>query len=87
MDSSAQPQVDRARCVVCGRCVEACPCHSIQMTDDGPVFHCPEHCPYGVVCCEGNCWCICEESCPEGAIECPFEIVLEAEREDAADSG
>jgi ferredoxin len=72
------PTVNRALCTLCGRCVDACPCHAIEMTKDGPVFHCGEQCPHGAACTkEGECWCLCQEACPEGAIECPFEIVFE----------
>ena len=74
------PRVDLARCTRCGLCVEACPCHAIEMTEDGPLFHCGEVCHPGGVCPEGgDCWCVCQEVCPEGAIECPFEIVFEGE--------
>lgn len=74
------PQVDMARCTRCGLCVEACPCDAIEMTEDGPVFHCGQHC-YAEGGCPngGDCWCLCQEACPEGAIECPFEIVFSDE--------
>jgi len=74
---SGRPQRDPAKCVLCGKCVGACPCRAIEMTEQGPVFHCPDECPHVGVCVAGDCWCLCEEVCPEGAIECPFEIVFE----------
>jgi ferredoxin len=72
------PRVDMALCTRCGLCVEACRCHAIEMTDNGPAFHCGDlcavesECPHG-----GDCWCVCQEVCPEGAIDCPFEIVFD----------
>ena len=72
------PHVNQELCTRCGECVEACPCHAIEMTDEGPVFHCGENCALGHDCSHrGDCWCICQEACPEGAIDCPFEIVFE----------
>jgi ferredoxin len=74
------PHVSLELCTRCGKCVEACPCHAIEMTDEGPVFHCGENCTMGHDCPHGgDCWCVCQEVCPEGAIECPFEIVFEAD--------
>jgi len=71
------PQVDQERCTLCGQCVQACPCHLIEWTEEGPRFHCSEQCELGVSCtADDECWLGCEGACPEGAIECPFEIVL-----------
>jgi ferredoxin len=77
--SPPMPRVDQALCTRCGACVDACPCHAIEMTDEGPVFHCGEACALGHDCSHhgGDCWCVCQEACPEDAIECPFEIVFE----------
>jgi formate hydrogenlyase subunit 6/NADH:ubiquinone oxidoreductase subunit I len=79
--ASSLPQVNHALCTLCGACVEACPCHAITMGEDGPVFECPVTCPQGGDACAGSCQlvCACEETCPTGAIECPFEIVLSDE--------
>jgi ferredoxin len=73
------PRVNLELCTRCGKCVEACPCHAIEMTDEGPVFHCGETCTLEHDCPHesGECWCLCLEACPESAIECPFEIVFE----------
>ena len=73
------PHVNQELCTRCGKCVGACPCHAIEMTDEGPVFHCGETCALGHDCPHdgGDCWCLCQEACPEGAIDCPFEIVFE----------
>jgi ferredoxin len=74
------PKVDRSRCQKCGRCVTACACHSIEMGEDGPVFHCPDPGQLGRACTDAeDCFCLCMEVCPNGAIECPFQIVLEDE--------
>lgn len=75
------PQVDRARCTLCGLCVGACPCHAVKLGGQGPVFACPEACPCHCTGAETpDCSCLCEEICPTGAISCPFEIVLEADQ-------
>ncbi len=70
------PQVDETRCTLCGLCVEACPCHAVELGERGPIFHCPEVCPTPAACAGGSdgC-CLCEEVCPTGAITCAFEIV------------
>jgi ferredoxin len=54
------------------------------MGEDGPIFHCPEPEDSDTMCEECASVCTCEEVCPEGAIECPFEIVFEPG--DGADS-
>jgi formate hydrogenlyase subunit 6/NADH:ubiquinone oxidoreductase subunit I len=73
------PRVDMSKCTLCGICVDRCRCHAVEMTQLGPVFHCPGHCPVMGCPANGDCWWECEEVCPEGAIECPFEIVLEGD--------
>lgn len=71
----ALPQIDETLCTLCGLCVEACPCHAVELGERGPVFTCPDVClrARAGVC---NCSCLCEEVCPTGAITCAFEIVL-----------
>ena len=77
----ALPQVDEARCTLCGLCVEACPCHAVKLGERGPVFTCPEVCLSLLTRTEAfDCLCVCEEVCPSGAIACAFEIVLGADR-------
>jgi formate hydrogenlyase subunit 6/NADH:ubiquinone oxidoreductase subunit I len=77
----ALPQVDETRCTLCGLCVEACPCHAIELGEQGLVFACPETCPSPPTCAETLDFCgLCEEVCPTGAITCAFEIVLEADQ-------
>jgi len=73
----ALPDVDETRCTLCGLCVQACPCHAVQMADGGPIFFCPEVCPNDGACAElGGC-CLCEEACPSGAITWAYEIVMD----------
>jgi formate hydrogenlyase subunit 6/NADH:ubiquinone oxidoreductase subunit I len=74
----ARPEVDEALCDLCGLCVEACPCHAVELGEKGPIFTCPEVCP-GTEGSQGCC--LCEEVCPTGAITCSFEIVLEADED------
>jgi len=77
----ALPQVDETRCTLCGLCVGACPCHAIELGEQGPVFTCPETCPCHCTGTEAtDCSCLCEEVCPTGAITCAFEIVFETDQ-------
>lgn len=79
MSESHQPVVNMVCCTRCGLCVEACPCHAVQLTENELVFSCSEQCHRGET--EGqDCggWCLCEEACPNGAIDCTFDIVLDA---------
>ena len=77
-----QPRVDETLCTLCGLCVEACPCHAVELGEAGPIFSCPEVCPLADRQADrlGNC-CLCEEVCPTGAITCTFEIVVEADQD------
>jgi len=72
------PVVDRELCDGCGLCVDCCPCHAIEMTEDGPVFHCSDEWAKSSAC-SVHCSLLCEEVCPTGAITCSFEIVMEDE--------
>ncbi len=74
--SNPIPQINQELCNLCGLCVEACSCHSVEMGDQGPVFRCADD---DTVKCvdESRCHCLCEEVCPTGAIECSYEIVVE----------
>jgi NAD-dependent dihydropyrimidine dehydrogenase PreA subunit len=71
------PQVDEARCRLCGLCVEVCPCHAVEMGSRGPVFSCPEVCLSNGICADLSGCCLCEDACPAGAISWPFEIVFQ----------
>ena len=56
------------RCNGCGLCVGVCPCKSIVLVDNVVSLIQTEECD----------WCLeCEAVCPNGAIACPFEIVIE----------
>jgi formate hydrogenlyase subunit 6/NADH:ubiquinone oxidoreductase subunit I len=70
------PQVDEARCTLCGRCVEVCPCQAITLGERGLIFSCPELCPNPETCVAASdgC-CLAEEICPTGAVSRAFEIV------------
>jgi formate hydrogenlyase subunit 6/NADH:ubiquinone oxidoreductase subunit I len=70
----ALPQVDETLCTLCGLCVDACPCHAVELGERGPVFVCPEACLHANTETCDYC-CLCEEVCPTGAITCAFEIV------------
>jgi len=72
------PQVDETRCILCGLCVEACPCDAVRLGERGPIFTCPTVCP-STCATTFDCHCLCEEVCPTGAIACAFEIVLETD--------
>ena len=62
------PYIDLQKCNGCGICVSVCNCHAIIMKK-GKAF---------IVETDGCGWCaLCEIVCPEGAIICPFDIVVE----------
>jgi ferredoxin len=81
------PYYDPSRCNRCGLCVLACPCHAVSLTDDGVVFACDAHCIHSPDCPTlRHCLWPCEEVCPTGAIQCPFDIVpLEEDDLEASD--
>ncbi len=62
------PIIDQGKCNGCGLCIAVCACKSLVLV--GNVIAFIE---------TGNCgWCtLCEAVCPKGAINCPFEIVIE----------
>jgi ferredoxin len=70
------PVVDKELCNRCGLCVDSCPCHAIEMGEEGPIFHCSDECAK-LPACALDCGAVCEEACPTGAITCSFEIVIE----------
>ena len=70
------PQVNTEICSKCGLCIEVCPCHSVELKEGAPVFSCPDECT-PIAADLAGCGCVCEDACPEGAISCAFEVVLE----------
>ena len=64
----ALPEIAVPRCTACGSCIETCHVDALTMVDSVAVVSSPERCDY---CTE------CEMVCPEGAIACPFELVIE----------
>jgi len=65
---SLQPVIYLDRCNGCGRCVDVCPAHALEVVQ-GKVQLLHTDCDY---CGE------CEAACPTGAIGCPYDIVWEA---------
>ena len=55
---AARPQVDKAACIGCKKCVEICPAHAIEMRNRRPVIQ-RQSCI--------RCFC-CQEFCPKGAM-------------------
>jgi len=66
------PIIDGAKCQRCGLCVSICVCGALVMEDNAVKVIQVENCG----------WCtMCELVCPNGAISCPFEIILENTRD------
>ena len=63
-----KPILDEALCDGCGLCVSVCQCGALVMVEKTVEIMSVESCGY---CTE------CEMVCPTGAIQCPFEIVIE----------
>ncbi len=62
------PQIDPEKCNSCGLCIGVCKDNGLALIDGVVVF-------IGLDACN---WCgLCEAVCPEGAIGCPFEIILD----------
>lgn len=62
------PVFDPAKCNGCGLCICVCRCGALVMTDNVITIINVEDCG----------WCTdCELVCPTGALQCPFEIVIE----------
>jgi MinD superfamily P-loop ATPase len=71
IDIDCLPTIETERCTGCGDCVESCHTGAVALVDGKAVLVMPWACDY----CS-----LCEGICPEGAILCPFEIVVESGR-------
>jgi MinD superfamily P-loop ATPase len=66
------PVIDVEKCDKCGLCVSVCACGALVIM--GNSVRVKEVAECG--------WCtLCELVCPNGAISCPFEIVMEFDRD------
>ncbi len=64
----ALPEIVAGRCTACGSCIETCHTEALALVGRVAMVSAPERCDY---CTE------CELVCAEGAIVCPFEVVIE----------
>jgi len=66
------PVINGEKCQRCGLCVSVCGCGALKIV--GGIVKAVE-----VDDCR---WCtLCELVCPNGAITCPFEIIIEDDRD------
>jgi MinD superfamily P-loop ATPase len=62
------PEINGEKCQRCGLCVSVCACGVLQIVDNAVQAVKVDECR----------WCtLCELVCPNGAITCPFEIIIE----------
>jgi len=62
------PVIDESKCQKCGLCVSVCQCGALVLTEKRVM----------VIEVDDCAWCtLCELVCPNEAISCPFEIVIE----------
>ena len=73
MNATAQPEIARDACGLCGECLAACPTEALSIVA-GRLEIVLEQCGY---CGD------CEDVCPKGAIRLPYQIVVVTE--DSAD--
>jgi MinD superfamily P-loop ATPase len=64
----ALPEISAPKCTACGSCIETCHVEALAIVGDTATVSSPDRCDY---CTD------CELVCPEGAIACPFELVIE----------
>ena len=68
------PVINVEKCRHCGLCVSVCACGALKIVGNSVQAVSLEECR----------WCtLCELVCPYGAISCPFEIVMESDRDQA----
>ena len=62
------PAINQNKCQKCGLCVSVCACGALRMVGNSVRIMEVAECR----------WCtLCELVCPNGAISCPFEIIME----------
>ncbi len=62
------PIIDKAKCDGCGLCVSVCACGALKLVEKTVQAIEVDECR----------WCtLCELVCPNEAISCPFEIIIE----------
>jgi MinD superfamily P-loop ATPase len=77
MDNTwALPHISDERCSLCGSCIQACANEVLVLGAKQPVVT-------DLAACD--CCGVCEEVCPEDAIDCAFEIVWD-EPQDRSES-
>ncbi len=65
-------EIDRNKCNGCGLCVGVCSCQVLVLVDNTVEVREKRECH------QCTRWCtMCEMVCPTGAIQCPFEVVIE----------
>ena len=72
------PIINPELCNGCGLCLTVCDCGALILTGSIIAFAETEDCGY---CTE------CEAVCPTGAIQCPYEIVIEETFEQTLEQG
>ncbi len=66
------PEIDWNKCNGCGLCVGVCSCQALVLVDNTVEVREKRECH------QCTRWCtMCEMVCPTGAIQCPFEVVIE----------
>ncbi len=69
------PIIDASKCNGCGLCVGICKCGVLVLIENKATVIKKEG------CAECTRWCtLCEDICPNEAIRCPFEIIIEEEQ-------
>ena len=72
------PEIDESKCQGCGLCASVCRCGALVVVGNKATICKKEGCP--------GCtrWCtVCESVCPNGAISCAFEIIIEEKQRSA----
>ena len=72
------PIIDAELCNGCGLCLTVCECGALVITGTIVTIQETDDCGY---CTE------CEAVCPTGAIQCPYEIVIEDAPEQTLEQG